>query len=304
MTQPLVSIVIPAFNAGAYLQEAIDSVLHQSYPHVELIVLDDGSTDDTREILNSYDKGCFYWESHPNMGQSATLNKGWALAQGELLGYLSADDRLLPDAVRDLVDTWLREPEVVAVYGDFLLINEQGETIGDMRGRAFDYARMISHLHCPIGPGALFVCSAFVASGGWNSALRLVPDFDFWLRLGTLGKIRHVPVMVASWRIHAQSQTNACADPAQADEVIGVIRYLYDDARFAHRLPVRREHAFAQAYVFCAAKHFSAGRYGTAIQRLRDAWRQSPGSLCSVHSLRLIFGAMKMRCRFYWQQRR
>ncbi|RME60123.1 glycosyltransferase, partial [Candidatus Parcubacteria bacterium] len=84
----LVSIVIPAYNAGDFLHEAIDSVLNQTYPNIELIVLDDGSTDHTRDILSSYPKGSFYWESHPNMGQAATLNKGWAMAKGEVLGYL------------------------------------------------------------------------------------------------------------------------------------------------------------------------------------------------------------------------
>ncbi|MDF1578982.1 MAG: glycosyltransferase [Desulfobulbales bacterium] len=71
--QPLVSIVIPAFNAADYLREAVDSVLAQDYPRVELIVLDDGSTDNSVEILKSYPAGLFRWESHANMGQAANL---------------------------------------------------------------------------------------------------------------------------------------------------------------------------------------------------------------------------------------
>ena len=96
---PLVSIVIPAYNHDRYLGEAIDSILGQDYPNVELIVLDDGSTDGTRQILESYHSR-FYWESHKNMGQANTLNKGWRMSKDDLLGYLSADDVLFSQAIR------------------------------------------------------------------------------------------------------------------------------------------------------------------------------------------------------------
>ena len=84
--QPLVSIVIPAYNSMPYLEEAIESVLSQDYPKIELIVLNDGSTDNTREFLEKY-KGKFYYDSHTNMGQAATLNKGWKLIRGDIIGY-------------------------------------------------------------------------------------------------------------------------------------------------------------------------------------------------------------------------
>ena len=73
---PLVSIVIPAYNHAGYLDEAIGSVLNQDYPRVELLVLNDGSTDGTPAVLEKYGRS-FYWETQPNMGQAATLNKGW-----------------------------------------------------------------------------------------------------------------------------------------------------------------------------------------------------------------------------------
>ncbi len=295
MAQTLVSIVIPAFNAGEYLRESIDSILQQTYRNIELIVLNDGSTDHTEDILRSYPAGSFHWESHANMGQSATLNKGWSMARGEVLGYLSADDLLLPDSVHVLLNALSAAEETIAVYGDYLLIDAQGKKVGCVKAKPFNHARMISHLHCPIGPGALFLRSAFLKTGGWNTALRLVPDFDFWLRMGCHGQIRHVPVTVASWRVHAFSQTNACADVRQADEVIQVMSHLYDDVSAVHALPVTRAHAFAQARVFSAAKHLAAGRYVRSVQRLHEAWQHSVGSVCSLHSLRLICGALKVR---------
>src|SRR6185503_111739 len=95
---PLVSIVIPAYNLGHYVGATIDSVLAQDYPRVELIVIDDGSKDDTREVLARY-TGRMRWESQPNAGQVAAMNRGWGMASGEILSWIGADDLLLPDAV-------------------------------------------------------------------------------------------------------------------------------------------------------------------------------------------------------------
>src|SRR5207247_391526 len=96
-TYPLVSIVTPAYNQAEYLAETIESVLAQDYPNLEYIVLDDGSTDHTREVLKKYD-GKLRWESHKNMGQARTLNEGWRKANGVYIGYLSSDDILYPGA--------------------------------------------------------------------------------------------------------------------------------------------------------------------------------------------------------------
>src|SRR5688572_17065204 len=91
---PLVSIVVPSYNHARYLGEAIDSILAQDYPKIELIVIDDGSTDGSPEILRGYGKR-FHWELQTNQGQVATLNRGWMMSRGDIIGYLSADDVLL-----------------------------------------------------------------------------------------------------------------------------------------------------------------------------------------------------------------
>src|ERR687886_65993 len=106
---PLVSIVVPAYNHADYLAEAIESILAQDYPNIELLVLDDGSIDNTREVLERY-AGQFYWETHKNMGEAATLNKGWRMSKGEILGRLSADDLLSQDAVSASVECLRKNP--------------------------------------------------------------------------------------------------------------------------------------------------------------------------------------------------
>src|SRR5467141_3012420 len=117
-SNPLVSIVIPCYNQGRYLQQAIESVLSQEYSRIELIVLDDGSMDDTRAVLARY-AGKFHHEAHANMGQARTLNKGWGMSKGEFLSYLAADDFLLPGAVRTSVEKLVASPRIVLTYCDF-----------------------------------------------------------------------------------------------------------------------------------------------------------------------------------------
>ena len=145
-SNPLVSIVIPCYNQGHYLRQAIDSALSQDYPGIELIVLDDGSTDGTQALLASYPDR-FYRESHANMGQAGTLNKGWRMSKGEILSYLSADDFLLPGAVRRSVealvegekksiDEWIEEIREGPRYAEVTKIDQESK---DFSGRLPDF---------------------------------------------------------------------------------------------------------------------------------------------------------------------
>src|SRR6185436_16378340 len=124
-SSPLVSIVTPTYNQAEFLAATLDSMLGQDYPNIEYIVLDDGSTDNTPEVLARYN-GRVNWERQANMGQSRTLNKAWAQARGEYLGYLSSDDLLLPHAISTLVKTLQSQPDAVVAYCDFDLIDGNG----------------------------------------------------------------------------------------------------------------------------------------------------------------------------------
>lgn len=103
LAQPLVTLVTPTYNQARYLQTTLESVLGQSYPNIEYIVINDGSTDHTESVLRRYD-GRLSWSTQSNQGQAATLNAGWDAARGKYIGYLSSDDLLSPEAVARLVD--------------------------------------------------------------------------------------------------------------------------------------------------------------------------------------------------------
>lgn len=205
---PLVSIVIPAFNGARYICASIDSILKQDYPHIELLVFDDGSTDETIQILEQYGRN-FIWETQPNVGQSATLNKGWQQSKGDILAYLSVDDILAPTAVSQAVSVLVGHPDMPVVYGDYDLIDENGKLIRHVHAPDFDYQRLIAEIEVQPGPGAFFRRKVFDFTGGWNPNLKQTPDFDFWLKAGLLGEFQHIKANWAQFRVHRDSQTHA-----------------------------------------------------------------------------------------------
>src|SRR5512132_3263811 len=127
-TQPIVSDVTPAYNQAAFLRDTIESVLSQDYPAIEHQIIDDGSTDETPEILKEYE-GRAWIERHENRGQTPTINKGWARAKGEILTWLNSDDTFLPGAVSTAVDYLQKNPDVGIIFGDTLFTNPDGSPI-------------------------------------------------------------------------------------------------------------------------------------------------------------------------------
>lgn len=295
---PLVSIVVPAYNHAAYLHEAIDGILNQDYPHIEMIVLNDGSTDATEDLLRSYSGGRFYWETQANLGQAATLNKGWRMARGEILAYLSADDVLHPSAVRRSVEELLRHPAAVATYCDFELITADSQVVRRVFAPAFSYRDMVERFVCHPGPGAFFRRSAFEQAGPWNVAYRQMPDYDFWLRLGLLGPFHHIRESLASFRVHDASQTYAPATPAKCDEPLRIIAEYYrrDDLPHAVRNGERRARSYA--HLTAADLHWRAGRYGFGVSHAARAVMLHPLSAVSPHTGGVVAHALFSRARF------
>ncbi|MDX8389642.1 MAG: glycosyltransferase family 2 protein [Mariprofundaceae bacterium] len=301
---PLVSIVIPAFNAADYLREAIDSIIAQEYPNIELIVLNDGSTDNSVEVLKSYPEGSFYWESHVNMGQSATLNKGWAMSQGEIISYLSADDALLPSAIARSVETLLSHENVVMTYCDYMLIDGNGDDIRRVDTPEFDYEKMVSDIVVQPGPGPFFRSSAFKKIGGWNTSYRQIPDLEYWLRLGLEGDFLRIPEILAKFRVHNDSQSYAPPSVEKSEEILAAIPEFFAIPGLSDVVVGFRERSQAFAYVFAARFHMRAGRFAQGLSHLFSAWRMSPRALYSKRAFQLIGNAILYRVRYILRQKR
>lgn len=294
MFTKLVTIVIPAYNHGTYLKQAIDSVLNQDYPNIELIVLDDGSTDSTREVLESYGNR-FYWESQKNIGQAGTLNKGWGMAKGEILAYLSADDVLLPQATRKSVQCLLDSPEAVLCYADFQLIDSESRVIRKVVAPEYSYREMVTRFICAPGPGAYFWRSAFVNTGGWDPTFRQYPDYDCWLRMGLLGSFAHVHEELAAFRVHENSQTFAQTTVERAEEALRVMEKYFQLPDIPDEILSEKTRALANARFLVAQLHLRAGRYLAGLLQIYRATLMSPRTLFSLRVQRMLANGLVNR---------
>lgn len=284
---PRVSLVVPVYNAENYVAEAIESILAQTYSNVELIVIDDGSSDGSLEILHTYADRCTVI-SQENRGQSAALNAGWQASTGEILGYLSADDKLESNAVECLVSVWRAHPEAVMIYPDYWLIDESSRAIRRVHAPAFDYTDVVLRGACPVGPGALFKRELLELTGGWDCKLRQIPDYDFLLRVGLFGHVLRVREILASFRVHGGSQTFAASDEAKAREYLYVFEKYFsrDDVPAAFRS--ERSVAEANSLVLMARLHLRAGRFLRAFVCLRQAYGLVGVTVVSYRNCRLL----------------
>ncbi|MEZ9424129.1 glycosyltransferase family 2 protein [Vibrio lentus] len=283
---PLVSIITPTYNQAEYLPETIESVLLQDYPNIEYIVIDDGSTDNTISVLDKY-KGKVRFISHENMGQANTLNKGWSIANGEYLAYLSSDDKLNKNAISELVAAAKEAGIISVVYPDFNLIDDKSNIIRECKTENFDKERMTVDLVCQPGPGALFSRELFYRLSGWNSELRQTPDFDFWIRSVDLATFKRVPKNLAEYRIHESSASFSRMSIERADEIINVMSSYWSGER--------NNISLSNAYLLSTRQHAQAGRYVLSFKRLVKAFELHPKNIFIFSNWKMIFSGSVRR---------
>ena len=267
---PLVSIVTPTYNQAEYLAETIESVLMQDYPNIEYIVLDDGSKDHTRNVLEKYN-GRFRWESHENMGQAKTLNKGWKMAKGEVIGYLSSDDILYPGAISKLINILLSDVDISVVYPNCHLINPRSEVIKKNVSRKFDYENLIIKQECYIGPGALFWKRVYEKVGGWMPDLKLAPDREFWMRVGVYGRFVMIEEPLAGYRMHPNSISYYEKRPEIALEYIKVLDDYFSRENISKDIVLRKNEAYSNALLIIARSHFRSGNFKGGFKKYKEA---------------------------------
>ncbi len=131
MTFPRISIIIPTYQGGRFLDQALQSIVSQGYPAVEIIVIDGGSTDNSLEIIQKHENSISYWVSEPDRGQGDAINKGFARATGEIVTFLSSDDMYAPSALAHAIAQFAQNPQAGAVIGAFQFIDEKGQIISE-----------------------------------------------------------------------------------------------------------------------------------------------------------------------------
>ncbi len=204
--QPLVSIVTPSFNQGRFIRRTIESVLAQTYPNIEYVVVDGGSTDETVDILRSYGDRV-RWLSEADAGQTEAINKGLRLRNGEIVGYLNSDDVLLPGAIARVVEHLRDHPECDLVYGDADYIDAEDRVTGAYPTADYSFERLMEDC-CICQPAAYWRASLIESVGPFDETVHFAMDYEYWLRIARNGLvIQHLAERLAQSRLHPEAKT-------------------------------------------------------------------------------------------------
>lgn len=204
---PKITVVTPSYNQAAYLPQTLASVAGQKGVAVEHIVLDGGSTDGTAEILRAWDSRLDFCRSAPDDGQTAALAEGFAMATGEVLGWLNSDDFLWDEtALAAVAEAFARHPEAAMVTGDTVLTDPEGRPVMIDMVLA-PSARQMRHTMAVPQQSTFFRRSAYRAAGGMDPAFAYCMDFDLFERLSRHGAIVRIPKVLAAFRLHPAAKT-------------------------------------------------------------------------------------------------
>lgn len=207
MNQPKISIVIPSYNQGRFIEETLASIWAQDYPRVEVIVMDGGSTDETVDILKKHAARIHYWESRPDGGQTAAINKGIVRATGSIVGWINSDDVYLPGAFRRVARAFVDDPLIDVIHGDRFLYSEEGVAIGWTSLGRFDPA----HSGYAICSETAFWSRRINTECGLllNENLRFAMDLEWFSRLYAKGfQFKKLNAHIGALRLHGASKSS------------------------------------------------------------------------------------------------
>ena len=207
---PKVSIVTISYNQGQFLEECMRSVLEQDYPNIEYIIIDGGSTDNSKAIIEKFAGRLAYWQSQKDGGQTDAINQGFSHATGEILAWLNSDDLMLPGSVSKAVAGLKAHPEAGMVYGDCLLINAKGKTLGRFPAAQTDYSKLRQgYVHIP-QQASFWRAELWQKVAPLDSSFYFAMDYDLWVRLAKLAPLVYLPGEPwAAFRLHGSGKSIA-----------------------------------------------------------------------------------------------
>lgn len=205
-----VSVIIPSFNRSGLVLDAIQSVADQKYKPLEILVIDDGSTDDTREKLAPLaETGVIRFVHQQNGGRSAARNKGISLATGDFIAFLDSDDLFEPGKLARQIDFFAEHPEVGLVHGGYVKFDESGKDLGYRDTSWFSgwiYPRMLLVWYTLMAtPTVMVRRSVLEAVGGFDESLFIAEDLDLWRRIARKYPFGYIYRSLARIRIHADN---------------------------------------------------------------------------------------------------
>lgn len=253
---PLISIVTPTYNRANFLPEAIESVLSQDYENYELLIIDDGSTDNSKDVIEKYmDSKKIRYLYQSNSGQSVARNRGIEEANGDFICFLDSDNRWLPGKLSASVEAFERNPEADIVYGDVVLINEQGHEFSRKNMKRYS-GKITTHLlkdNCVSMNTTMSKTNSIRAVGGFSGQVKVADDYDLWLRLSAEYTYKYIPKLMADYRVMTNQISSDKKRRFSSNEEI-IRRFLVANPNL---LSVSEQRDALNFFYTRAARHFS-----------------------------------------------
>ncbi len=203
-----VTVLMPVYNGAQFLKDAIESVLNQSFSDFEFLIINDGSTDNSREIIESFTDQRIRLINQENLGLAATLNKGVALAKSDLIARIDSDDNCRPDRLSKQYSLFAKKPDLVLVGSNIRYIDENGNDKGKSISPSSHQAitKLLTRGNYIYHPTVMFKKDAVLAAGGYDERIGCYfEDYALWLKLSTIGKFEILPQCLVDYRVHANS---------------------------------------------------------------------------------------------------
>jgi len=291
MKPPLVSIITPSFNQAAFLEQTIQSVLEQDYPHIEYIVVDGGSTDGSVNIIKKYANRLSWWISEKDNGQAEALNKGFRLAKGEIIAWINSDDTLLSGTITNAVESYQKEPEAVIVHGDLKVIDQDNKMINLIHYGNWGLQGLMEFRI--IGQPAVFMRRTALEQAGFlDPNYHFLLDHQLWLRLAQRGKVIYIPREWACARYHPQAK-NVSQAASFGEEAYRILNWMKTEPGLQKDFTTNWRKCEAGAHRINARYLLDGGLPVEALRAYgRSFFAYPPAALSEWHRILFCFPAM------------